>query len=250
MAWTPDTPGRGAWTLRGGLVNNSGGVVGYYQLPYDSAAPKVGQTWKDGSDTTDAAFCVHRAVREIQETLGPLLDSPTAGVWDEATQQAMLGWQEQVGLVPANGIFGPRTSALFFRPIMTRSARHKNVPWRFLFGISSRESGLDPAAVGISGWDHGLCQINLDPAVHDDISRINALSPLYAFGYTAANLRTVHDRWAGNTTADPWDVAIASHNSPALAQQWGEDGSPPYVEGRIFQIEDYVIDVRLRGESA
>lgn len=249
MSWAPDVPGRGAWTLRGGLVNNSGGVTGYYQLPTE------GQDAPGLARTGDSAWCVHRSVAAVQQLLdkrlAPADPLAATGVWDGRTQELMAAWQESLGLEPANGIFGPRTAAWFWRPQMTAAGRLTGVSWRFLYGLTSRESGFDPAAVGVNGYDHGLVQVNLAPDAHgSSVTRVQAVDPRWCYGFAARGLRSVFERWSGRTSADPWDVAIASHNSPALAQEWGETGQAPVVEGRIFQIADYVIDVRARGEAA
>lgn len=242
--WIPDVPGRGAWTLKGGLVNNSGGVSGYYQLPAKGPAPGE-------RHNTDSEYSVWRAVQHIQRRLHTRIDNDlrVLGVWNEQTQQAMMDYQEMMGQSSASGVFGPKTATYFWKPSMLRAGRKYTVPWRFLAGMTGRESNGDPAAVGVNGWDHGLIQINLD-AHGDTVTRDQALSPDFAYGFAAFGMRKTCDRWKGKTTADLWDIAIANHNSPALAAKWAETGVPPYVEGRVFQIEEYVIDIRARGERA
>lgn len=252
VEWEPDVPGRGAWSLQGGLVNNSGGVVGYYQTA--NKGPQPGAAFLTG-DTSDSAYCVHRAIKRIQNILEKRLDLPNpfiiTGVWNESTQEIMTDYQESAGLFPANGIFGQRTSQVFFKPQMVAAGRKYNVPWAFLYGMTARESSFDPAAVGSNGYDHGLVQINLSPSAHGlTITREQALSPSWCYRYAAKTVKDVYSRWKGNTTADPWDIAIANHNSPVLAKKWAETGEPPFVEGRVFQIEEYVIDIRSRAEAA
>lgn len=246
MNWEPDVPGRLAWTLQGGLVNNSGGIVGYYQTAQQGPNPGVRRR-------TDSEWCVWYAIKIIQKLLNSRLDEEpnldVDGVWGNETQERMGIWQDANEL-GSSGIFGPRSAIWFWRPQIAAAGRKYGTPWRFLYGMMSRESGADPAAVGSNGYDHGLVQVNLDPQVHPDISREQALTPSWSFGFAAGDMRKIHDRWKEKTTADPWDIAIANHNSPRLAQQWAETGKPPVVEGRVFQIEEYVIDIRTRGERA
>ncbi len=71
-----------------------------------------------------------------------------------------------------------------------------------------------------------------------------AMDPSYALMFSAEDLAQTYAVWRGKTKADPWDIAIANHNSPALARKWAIAGVPPFVPGRVFQIEDYVLRVR------
>jgi hypothetical protein len=136
------------------------------------------------------------------------------------------------------------TMAVNLTPVLQDQAIDFQVPLLILGGLMVLESALDPGAVGVNGVDSGLVQINRGPTAHPEVTPADAFDPAYAAAWTAEQLRGVHDQWADKTDADPWDIAIAAHNSPVLATQWARASVPPRVPGRVIQIEDYVIKVR------
>lgn len=233
-------PGRGAWRTTGGLLPakpNSTSHVGYYRLAVAGEAP-IGSTWLTHADNSHHAEVVWLGVTAIQGLIGVTTD----GWLGPQTAQRILQVQAQLG-VEVDGIIGQATMRALLNELVTDTAAACSVPVAFLGGILAHESSLDPAAVGVNGRDHGLAQINLDPSV-DMQTFDEAMDPGYATHWTAENLAHVHATWAGHTSADPWDVAIANHNSPELARRWAQSGQPPVVEGRVFQIGDYVAAVR------
>jgi hypothetical protein len=130
-------------------------------------------------------------------------------------------------------------------PSITDIAAANTVPVAILGGLLVNESGLDPAAVGVNGEDHGVAQINL--AAHGkNVSLAEAMDPHYAIHWSAEELWMTYSTWKSKAAdgVDPWDIAIANHNSPKLAMQWAKSGRPPFVEGRVFQIIEYVQKVR------
>jgi hypothetical protein len=228
-------PGRGAWTLTGGLLPAKAGSTarrGYYRLSVDTERP-IGSTFATGADTSHHARVVNYGVRAIQMLLGIEAD----GWFGPVTDQGVRTAQRNYGL-EVDGIVGVDTMRELLRPVLANIGDVTGVAVPILGGLITNESGLDPAAVGVNGQDHGLAQINL--GAHKDVSVLEALTPDYAIHWSAEDLAHVHDTWARRTTVDPWKIAIASHNSPLLAKRWAVTGKAPVVDGRLFQIEEYV----------
>lgn len=235
---TYPAPGRGAWRRMGGLLPakpGGTGSMGYYRLAKGEETP-IGSAWIKRTDTSHHALCVHLGVMSIQEAL----EIEPDGWFGPRTDTALRRFQSTMGL-ESDGIGGPTTmKSLFTSSIRAACATH-DVPMAVLGGLVMNESSMDPAAVGTNGADHGLCQINLN--VHD-IELDAALDPIFALDWSAEDLRRVHDRWDRDTSrVDPWNIAIANHNSPKLARQWAISGTAPFEPGRLFQIEDYTLRV-------
>ncbi len=233
-------PGRGAWRLNGGLLPGKPGSTskaGYYRLA--ALGEKfVGMVWATGADTSHDAYCVHLGVKAIQQLVGVEAD----GWFGHDTHREVIAAQRRLG-VDADGIVGRGTMRALLAPLVQSAASANQVPEKVLGGIMVHESALDPAAVGVNGQDHGLVQINL--AAHGaQVDLEDALDPEYALHWAAEDLWMVYRTWATRTKADPWDIAIASHNSPLLAKKWAVSGVPPVVTTRPFQIEEYVQKVR------
>jgi hypothetical protein len=237
----PDVPGRGAWTRAGGLLplKPGGEGPGYYRPPHAGEA-MVGSAYASGRDTSHTARVVHLGVKAVQRLVGVTRD----GVFGDVTGAGIAKAQKRLGL-KVDAIAGPVTLRGLLEVRVFSVAAEFDVPIDVLGGVSLFESGLDPAAVGVSGWDHGIDQINL--AAHD-VRLEDALDPGFALVWTAKDLRAVHDRWVGKTTADPFDIAVANHNSPLLARVWAESGAPPFSQDRqdhgFPQIETYVRKAR------
>lgn len=239
---TYPSPGRGAWTLTGGLLpaKPSGtGRTGYYRQAA-LGEKMIGAAFSFGADTSHEARVVSRGVAAIQTMIG-LSGNDVDGWFGPQTGARTVVMQKKWG-VEADGIIGRTTMRAGLTEMITDIASANQVPVALLGGLVVNESALDPAAVGVNGVDHGIAQINL--SAHPDVSVDQALDPQYALMFAAEDLSMVHRTWVGRTKADPWDVAIANHNSPALARQWARNGSAPFVPGRVFQIEDYVIRVK------
>jgi hypothetical protein len=232
-------PGRGAWRLKGGLLPakvGGAGRMGYYRLAMGKEVP-IGKAWISGSATHDE-HVVYLGVKAVQKLSGAVVD----GWFGPDTLEAVVHAQGRLG-VEADGIVGPSTMRAALEPLVRDACAAHGVPVSALGGILAHESSLDPAAVGVNGTDHGLAQINLS-AHSAQVSLENAMDPEYAIGWTAEDLGQVHDVWEHKTKADPWDIAIAHHNSPLLAKNWATTGTPPVVANRSFQIQDYVEAVK------
>jgi hypothetical protein len=228
-------PGRGAWTLTGGLLPAKPGskvTRGYYRLSVGTEPP-IGSTYATGTDTSHHALVVHYGVQAIQMLLGIEADGWFGPLTDQAVRTAQRNHALEV-----DGIVGADTMRQLLRPVLVNIGEVTGVAVPILGGLLANESALDPAAVGINGQDHGLAQINL--GAHKDVSVLDALTPDYAIHWSAEELAEVHDSWQGRTIVDPWKIAIASHNSPLLAKRWAVTGKAPVVDGRLFQIEEYV----------
>lgn len=240
----PDVPGRGAWRWPGGLLPlrvTSTSRVGYYRAAQPGEVP-IGSAYARRTDVTFSAYAVHHGVRAIQRLAG-MPPSDVDGWFGPRTAAAAESAQTRLG-VTIDGIIGPATMHALLAPVVTDQAVVHQVPVSILGGIFAHESALDPAAVGVNGWDTGLAQINRSSTAHPEISAADALDPWFTVAWTAEQLRGRYDQWDGHTEADPWDIAVAFHHSPKLAGQWARDGIPPVVDGRVIQIEDYVIRVR------
>lgn len=243
----PDVPGRGAWTLKGGLlpdVPGSKSKVGYYRLA-DSAAGEthVGSPFVLGTDKSDTAKTVNLAVKAFQALCGmPVYERD--GWLGPLTSAAGIDLQKRLGLV-ADGIFGPKTFRAALQMVVATKADLYAVPRAILTGIVGYESQFDPGAVGVNGWDHGLCQINLDPkSGHGGgISLEFAMTPDLALDWSAKIMRGVFNRTytqtRGISIERAWDVTILNHNSPKNAAVLRDTGKYP-----TEQAEAYVKGVR------
>jgi hypothetical protein len=60
----------------------------------------------------------------------------------------------------------------------------------------------------------------------------------------AQQLQGVHDQWDGKTSADPWDIAVASFDDLEAAATWAQDGTPPYDPDRTIPLSEFVIRAR------
>jgi hypothetical protein len=232
-------PGRGAWRLSGGLLPGKPGGKGrsgYYRNAVGDEAP-IGSAWLREEDTSHEAYCVFLGVKAIQE----LVDAEVDGWFGPVTAAAVLAAQKRYR-VTADAIVGPASMKAFLTPLIQDLAAHNAVPAPILGGLLVNESALDPACVGVNGQDHGLAQINL--GAHWQVNVNQALDPEFSVKFTVNDLSMRHAQWFGKTSADPWDIAIAGHNSPVLAKRWAKDGHPPVVPGRLFQIEEYVARAR------
>lgn len=232
---TYPSPGRGAWTRTGGLLPGKpggSGTFGYYRLnaPGESA---VGSTWSRQSDPSHHAECVWYGVQALQTLVGAQVD----GWLGAETSGRLIAAQARAG-IEADGVGGPATMRALLSEAITHTANVNLVPTAFLGGVLVNESNLDPAAVGVNGQDHGIAQINL--SAHPEVSLAQAMDPGFSMVFTAAELFHCYSVWDGRTRVNPWVIAIANHNSPALARAWAVAGAAPVVAGRVFQIADYV----------
>lgn len=235
-------PGRGAWTITGGLLPAKPGSTsrsGYYRLA-GLGEIFVGAGWSTGADTSHHAQCVWLGTTAIQDLIG-MAPSDQDGWFGPDTDQYVRAAQSALR-VEVDGIIGRDTMRAVLTPLI--NAHALSIPVRILGGLLLNESGLDPAAVGSNGTDHGVAQINL--AAHPEISLTDAMHPEFAIAWTSQELLSNYQRLGPRCVrgVDPWNVAIAAHNSPTLARQWATTGSAPVVPGRPFQIAEYVQRVK------
>lgn len=241
-SWQKDPTGRGAWTQKGGATP-------YYALTA-TGTPNVGSHWVRREraalpkDQSDAFHSVNAAAQATQRLLNAATGSTLVvdGWIGKATDTAIRQYQANNGL-RVDGQIGPKTMRALLLPTAVKHAAAKAVPLDYMSGLVAFESGWDPAAVGMNGWDHGLGQINLE--VHT-VTWEQAMDYEYALEWTANNLINGYNRWLSRcqkSGANPWHIAIANHNSPKLAMEWAETGKAPYVEGRVIQIDTYVARV-------
>jgi hypothetical protein len=251
-SFTPDVPGRGAWTLTGGLLRLRPGhanSTGYYRLNADGEQP-VGKAGQNPTARTHSQRVVHAAVKDIQRLIGAWPD----GVFGPKTSAAVVTSQRLLGLAD-DGIVGPATMRALLGPLVLSTAMGRDVPSVAVGGIAAHESRLDPAAVGVvNGLDTGVCQINLGAVAARDISVEAAISPWFALAWTARELAAARDRYEGRTHGAPLlSVMIANHNSPASAQKWADTGVPPFSQRRADQgfpqIDEYVASVLAAWEG-
>lgn len=116
------------------------------------------------------------------------------------------------------------------------AAQKYGVPLNLLYGIIDHESGWLTTAVGDNGNSFGLAQIYL-PAWSGQISKSQALNPIFALNWTAQKLSQRFQQYGR------WDAAVAAHNNPAAANYLAQNGkfldekSANYV-GDVFNRAD------------
>ncbi len=206
--------GRGAWTS----IGMPPGAGGFYKL----FSPLIGS-----EPTKNADFqAVNFGVKVIQMRLNGLLWLSGSG--DRVAQDGVFGsktdekvrWaQSLLGLI-SDGLAGPKTLLALLWPTVKIDAGPLA---KTIGGLCANESGWDPGAVGYySPDDHGLMQINA-PA-NPTITLAQAFNHRFAFQYAT---RRINNALA---TYKSLDIAIASYNSPAWAQQWYRNGYPPNAQ--------------------
>lgn len=149
------------------------------------------------------------------------------------TDAAIRRFQKSVDL-KQDGQIGPKAAGRLFYQQFAWWQITLGIPDNLLLGVCRLESGFDPAAEGyVDSRDRGIGQFNRD--FHPDITDEVAFSdPPFCIARTADMLVKAKERFQ-NGKANPWVCAVASHNSPKLADQWNREGNPP-----IPRIEEYV----------
>lgn len=209
--------GRGAWTS----IGMPPGAGGFYKL----FSPLIGS-----EPTKNADFqAVNFGVKVIQMRLNgimwanglfrPSVGTPMLvvdGVFGTRTDQWVRWAQRVLGLI-SDGKAGPKTLLAMLWPVVKIDA---GPIAKTIGGICQNESGWDPGAVGyFSPEDHGLMQINA--LANPTVKLSQAFNHRFAFQYATKRIN------AALATYNNLDIAIASYNSPAWAQQWFRNGYPP-----------------------
>lgn len=211
-------PGRGAWSLVG-KANRSRYYSWRLFVPRDGLTPDVSFNHR----------AVHLGVRGIQIMVNVSGDRLALdGVYGPAARNGVKRFQSRSGLL-VDGIVGPVTARAMARGIIASSAAAKGVPAAHVWGMTELESGFDPSAVGVNGFDCGLNQINLDPVRGHggQVTVDQAFNPVFAIGYTCSRLADARVKFGGKTASLLEYCSIAQHNSPLAAQQWYTAGVAP-----------------------
>ncbi len=158
------------------------------------------------------------------------------------TDAAIRAFQKSVDLKQDGKLTSKGAGRLFYQQFAWWQIT-LGIPDNLLLGVCRLESAFDPAAEGyVDPRDRGIGQFNRD--YHPDITDEVAFSdPAFCIARTADMLIRAHERFKQGV-GNPWDCAVASHNSPKLADQWSRDGKPP-----TSQIERYVSLVQASSKS-
>lgn len=245
-----DVPGRGAWTCTGGLLRiipNARSTAGYYR------APAAGEQMIGSRMNTFTHFVVREGVRAIQKLVLPYATGIRLdGVFGEQTGTAVAAAQHSLGL-KRDGVFGPATARTLLAPIIEETATRHGVPVDVLGGICVHESHLDPAAIGVSGYDVGICQINTSASAVERVPLRDMVDPWRSLDWTARGMAYFADWWREKTAVPLADLMAAQHNSPKSAVEWARTGVPPWSPERASkgfpQIDAYVASVRTAWET-
>ncbi len=123
------------------------------------------------------------------------------------------------------------------------------IPNSYVRGLVSLESGYDPGAIGVNGFDSGLCQINLDPVNGhgQEFTIEQAFDPAVCIGYTADRMGVAFETYAEVLESLAWKLAVGQHNSPLNAKRWRDAAlavppSPTEQDSldRILSVSTYV----------
>ncbi len=147
----------------------------------------------------------------------------TDGIFDTSTDSDVRAFQGLKKLTQ-DGIVGPNTARALFSHRIEVEQDNFHIPNDYLIGLVDLESAFDPGAVGVNGYDSGLCQINLDPVNGHggEISQAQAFDPQFAINYTAKRIYAAFQGFDAQLSLLSWKLAIAQHNSPLNAKTWCE----------------------------
>lgn len=204
--------GRGAWTSTG----MPPGATGFYKL---MNPVRVGAEPRKNDDF----LAVNFGVKVIQMRINGLGWMPRLaldGIFGERTDIAVRFVQGIMGLA-GDGSVGPKTmQALMWPPIQIDAGSLAKT----IGGLVAAESAFDPGAVSYNysatrGPDRGLVQIN--ESANPSITVAQMFHHRFSFQYATKRIREAL------ATYNNLDIAIASYNSPAWAQEWFRQGYPP-----------------------
>jgi peptidoglycan hydrolase-like protein with peptidoglycan-binding domain len=233
--------GRGAWPNSGAggtLTYPDGDAPGpYYTLP-SGDLPKVGSAGWESEDVNERA--VHGAVLAIQRALRRRgYDVAATGTYNQATFEAVTAFQQSMGLTVWGGV-GETTAQILVLPDLHAACEREGwTRWRIVGGLTQTESNFDLGCVGeIDPEDIGLAQIN--GPNNPDLTEVERLRPVVAFGYIAAKMKTNLATFDGNLRD-----AIAAYNLGVTgAFKWIADGRPdlwtPPGQSRERDVKGYI----------
>lgn len=203
------TPGRGAWSSKGGARSLDGKKAGpFYRSTTNPNLPDIGEDVYRASVSTVSEtvhindYAVWRGAYEIQRELKRqgFYTGNLDGWWGAGTDAAVKAWQEHTSYdvdgnrMLVDGVYGPQTAKTMWQPRLLNAVSLKGDT--FVFMPSQRnitmlndyakatvqlESGWDIAAVGATTpYDLGPSQINTKA---HKVSPQQAFDPNYAFGF-------------------------------------------------------------------
>lgn len=168
--------GRGAFpdTGIGGTLNVTGTAPGrYYRAPANAKVKMPGTTGalavKIGSPCSINDYAVYWAVKSIQKIVGADVD----GRFGPMTGGSVTNYQRK-HVLTADGVVGPVTSRVLFKPLVEAAAlaedvHHADLLFPLTMGHLNAESKCDAGAVGWADpYDIGIGQINAPS--HPDVS--------------------------------------------------------------------------------
>lgn len=148
------------------------------------------------------------------------------GSYGPQTQQAVKNFQRSKGIEPS-GVVGYPTAKALLDPVVNKHAKRVGMSTGMLMCHIAAESALDPSAVGLNGSDMGIAQISLPH--NPGVTAKQAFDVEFAIKYVADR-----DAKAYKTYKD-WNIAVASYNSPAAANQWKRTGAANDLAGKYAQ---------------
>jgi hypothetical protein len=234
----PDIPGRGMWTLKGGLLpEKSGGKgPGVYRVAVDDEQ-KIGSHYVLG-DVSATTRTVNLAVKAFQSLCGmPFFMRD--GILGAETGKEGVRLQKTLDIT-SDGIFGPETMKAALRGLIRSKSDMYALNRHVLFGLIESVSRFDLAAVGKSGWTYGLCQINIHPKEGSggSIGIESALTPDIALDWTARNIGRVFAQTymftRGISRDAAFNVAVLNHRSPKEATALRDTGDYPNEQAKAF----------------
>jgi hypothetical protein len=226
------------------------GAGAFKRVPYygrDTVGPEIPDKYLVADDDEERIRYGAAAVQRELESHGYIDESSYSGKFGPITVDAIKRFQKNQGLY-VDGKAGPKTLRLLcWRPIWSHQIYSViPIPNNLLFGLMGLESMFDPGAQGADrskSTDRGVAQISAE-SFPDIIG--------FSVAFSARNMREAKHPDQSKTYAEMgrWDLAIAHHNSPALARRWFETGVAPFVETRKVQIADYVKYVQEYAKTA
>lgn len=215
----------------------------YYTLPAEgSESSLVGSGgWKSENGNERA---VHGAVLAIQRALNRRgqYGITATGKYDEATFDACVKFQKEMGLTYWGGVDQPTSKALLMPDLKSRCRTLRFKEWRVACGLVTVESAWDPGAVGSARpGDIGLAQIGADE--HPAMSEKERLRPGSAFTFVIDYLSTALRTMKGNI-----DHAIVSYTlGLSDCKSWIAEGAPELYttsDGVSRNLHEYVEQVK------